>query len=129
MEEFLQEESKLNIALEEISLKIQTSEVSIPDVLKDTIILSELLKRAYKYYCVANPLEKQAIIQKTFSELNVSENILSFQCKNGFRFLECAPVSFGAPTEWISEVVSNHKLIQSSIEDLKELLNHQADDG
>ena len=58
------------------------------EVIKDLVKLSELLKDGYKWYDSADSREKEEIIRIIFSELFVSGNTLTYQCKNGFKPLQ-----------------------------------------
>ncbi len=87
-ETFLKEESDLMAKLQNFCTEENTSDVAIDEVVKDLVILSELLKDAYVYYYFAKPFEKEELIQKVFSELNLFEDTLTYKTKNGFRLLE-----------------------------------------
>lgn len=87
-EDFLKEESEIAQKIKVLREKEEASDVSMEEVVKDTILLSELLKDAYLYYVLANPTEKQQIITKIFSELNLFGNTLNYKCKDGFRVFE-----------------------------------------
>lgn len=87
-ESFLCEENKLNEELSKLNNEENASDVAIHEVVKDIILLSELLKDAYLYYVYAKPKEKKEIIQKIFSELTLSGDTLKYKCKNGFKLLE-----------------------------------------
>ena len=87
-ETFLQEESKLMTQLQKLSDEENASDVAIHEVVKDLVILSELLKDAYVYYYFALPPEKEELIQKIFSELNLFEDTLTYKARNGFKLLE-----------------------------------------
>lgn len=95
-EDYLAEESKLNLALDDLSLKIQASDTSMHEVMKDLVILSELVKETYSYYFLGNPGEKKQIISLLFSELTLSGETLQFNCKKGFEFLSDHSFVFGA---------------------------------
>jgi hypothetical protein len=87
-ESFLTEENKLNEELTKLGNEENASDLAIHEVVKDIILLSELLKDAYVYYVYAKQEEKKEIIQKIFSELTLSGDTLKYKCINGFKLLE-----------------------------------------
>ena len=87
-ENFLDEENKLAAELDAIQGDEQVSDASMHEVIKDLVKLSELLKDGYKWYDSADSIEKEEIIRIIFSELFVSGNTLTYQCKNGFKPLQ-----------------------------------------
>lgn len=97
-EAFLEEESKLNSELLTIQNEEQVSDVSMHEVVKDLVTLSELLKDAELYYSLAETEEKEQIARVIFSELSLSENTLKYQCRNGFKALESRFTHSGDPT-------------------------------
>lgn len=120
-ENFLEEELKLNQVLEKLCDEEQASDVAMHEVIKDLVLLSELLKNAYLFYYSAEPNEKKRIIQTVFSELNLCGDTLKYNTKNGFRLLQSRFMSLGEGCVWLSEVGSNHKLILNSIDDIKSI--------
>jgi len=120
-ESFLEEEFALNHALEKLQSEEQASDIAMHEVIKDLILLSELLKGAYVYYYPAKSQEKKEIIQKVFSELTLDGNTLQYKAKNGFKLLESRFMLSGAGNTWISEAVRNHNFILDSIDDLRTL--------
>lgn len=119
----LQEETGLNAELNRLQEKEVISDMSMQAVMVDIQKLSELLKTGSAYYSLAKSPEKEQIIKIIFSELLISENTLQFKCKNGFQALENRFSLVGDPTDWLSEAGRNHKWIQESVKDLKEILN------
>lgn len=87
-EAYLSEENDIAKKLETLRNEEEASDVSMEEVVKDVVFLSELLEDAYLYYLLANPTEKQLIITKVFSELNLSGNTLNYKCRNGFKVFE-----------------------------------------
>jgi site-specific DNA recombinase len=87
-EAFLSEENKLNDQLVAFQDAEQISDVAMHEVIKDLIKLSELLKNGYEYYQNAESPEKAEIIHVIFSELFLSENTLTYKCRNGFKALQ-----------------------------------------
>lgn len=118
-EAFKEEEFKLNQQLQALQNEEQASDIALHEVVKDLILLSELLKDAYLYYCSAKQYEKKLLIQTVFYELYLDGNVFQYKTKNGFNLLESRFMSSGAPCTWISELVNDYPLIKSSIEDLK----------
>jgi site-specific DNA recombinase len=94
---FLTEEAKLNTELQKIYEVEQTTSAAIHEVMKDLVLLSELLKDAYLYYQYAKTHEKKEIIEKIFSELYLSGDTLTYKAKKGFRLLEKDSVLSGGP--------------------------------
>ena len=87
-DDFLVEENKLNNELMGIQEEKQVSDISMHEVIKDIVKLSELLKDTGVYYSFVDSREKEEITRVIFSELFVSENTFNFKCKNGFQALE-----------------------------------------
>ena len=87
-EDYLQEESDIAKKLNQLRGEEEAFDVSMEEVIKDIVFLSELLEDAYLYYTLANPTEKQQIITKVFSELTLSGDTLNYKCRNGFKVLE-----------------------------------------
>lgn len=87
-EAYLAEEEEINTKLEKLRNEEEASDVSMQEVISDVVFLSELLEDAYLYYSLANPTEKQQIINKVFSELSLSGDTLKYKCKNGFKVFE-----------------------------------------
>ncbi len=88
VEDYVKEESFFKSELADLEQQENRNEARVDQVVKDTIILSELLKDAYLYYILANPTEKQQIIVKIFSELTLFDNTLNYKCREGFKVLE-----------------------------------------
>ena len=120
-ESLLAEESRLNKELHDLSGMEQASDKAIDEVVKDLIILSELLKDAYLCYFFAKPDEKKRIIQTVFSELYLSENSLEYKCKNGFRLLDRKKFPICGRWGWISELLSSKNELTLSIQELMEV--------
>jgi len=87
-EAFLEEENRLNTELVDIQDAEQESDASMHEVIKEVVLLSELLKNAHIYYSSANSEEKEQIMRIIFSELTLSGDTLQYKCKNGFAALE-----------------------------------------
>ncbi len=98
-EDFLMEENKLNDELLAIQNEEQASDISMHEVVKDVVKLSELLKDAEVYYSFAETAEKEQIARIIFSELSLYENTLKYKVKNGFAALESRFVASCDPTE------------------------------
>ena len=121
-EAFLQEEHRLNTELAELQTKESASDVSMFEVIKDVIELSELLKRLYFYYQNAKSPEREDYVRKLFSELSFSEKTLKIKCNNGLQVLESRFYSMCDPTGWISELKHQNNLIKLTIKELKSKL-------
>jgi len=100
--------------------------VNISETFGAILKLSELLKNLYLYYQMANPYEKQKIIQVIFSELTLSENILKYQCRLGFKSLERPFIRLGAPSTWDSEGGQIQSDVTESIEEVEALTSELA---
>ncbi len=92
-ESYLEEEMRLGKELIKFQGEIQSSSISMQEILNDTTELSELLKDLYLTYMKANSSEKEEIIRKLISELFYFENTLIFKCKNGLEVLESRVVA------------------------------------
>jgi site-specific DNA recombinase len=122
-----EQEDSLDAKLHSLQRSEETSDVSMKAVMEDMVKLSELLKYGSAYYILAKPREKEQLIRLIFSELSLSGNTLSYQCKKGFQALETRFVADCCQTAWLSEAMQSHKLILESIHDIEELLpTHQA---
>ena len=97
-EEYIAAESEIADKLEKLRKEEEASDVSMQEVVKDLVFLSELLEDAYLYYTLANPTEKQQIITKVFSELTLFGNTFDYKCKNGFKVFEMKKKSLCDPT-------------------------------
>jgi site-specific DNA recombinase len=100
-EDYLSEESAVAKKLENLRNQEEASDISMQEVIKDVVFLSELLKDAYLYYTLAKPPEKQRIITKIFSELTMSGKTMNYKCKNGFKVFE------GKKTLLCDEIITN----------------------
>lgn len=85
---FMDEENKLNDELVALQNAEQTSDAAMHEVIKDLLKLSELLKYGYEIYKLATSEEKAELIHVVFSELYLSENTLTYKCRNGFEALQ-----------------------------------------
>ena len=103
-DDFLTEENKLNNELMTVQEEKQLSDVSMHEVMKDVVKLSELLKDTAIYYSLANSTEKEQITRVIFSELSVSETTFDFSCKNGFQAFESRFTAVCGPMGWLSEL-------------------------
>ena len=121
-ETFLQEEQRLNAELAGLQKKESASDVSMFEVIKDVIELSELIKSLYFYYQNAKSPEREDYVRKIFSELSFSENTLRIKCKNGLQVLESRFYAMGDPTGWISELKQQSHLIKLTLQELKSKL-------
>lgn len=117
----VKEENRLNGKLMELQQAEQDSDATMTEVMEIVVFLSELLKSAHSSYILAKSPKKEQIVRLVFSELLLSENTLSFRCRNGFQALESRLVSLGCPTAWLSELVNPCEL-HESVAELKELL-------
>ncbi len=95
---FMEEEDNLNAEILEIQNEEISSDVSMGEVIRDVVILSELIKDGLFFYLNANLQEKELIARTIFSELFISDSSLIFKCKNGFQFLETRFASIYGPT-------------------------------
>ncbi len=118
-EEYLVEESRINKALGELHAHEESLDVSMHEVIKDVVLLSEMLINAGVYYFLANPSEKAEIIKKVFSEITISGNTLKYKARNGFKVLETKEILLGDRRVWLSELVSYSQYITVSIKDLQ----------
>ena len=121
-ETFLHEEQRLNAELAGLQKKESASDVSMFEVIKDVIELSELIKSLYFYYQNAKSPEREDYVRKIFSELSFSENTLRIKCKNGLQVLESRFYAMGDPTGWISELKQQSHLIKLTLQELKSKL-------
>lgn len=121
-ESFIQEESKLMERLQNLHNEENASDIAIDEVVKDLVILSELLKDAYLYYYYALPFEKEELMQKVFSELNLFDDTLTYKAKNGFKLLERSEHTLCGSSVWVSELIMFHSLVKTSIAELRHFL-------
>jgi len=122
-EQFIAEEQRLDFELSAINTqKDKINAGHLEDNFKSLEKLSELLKDITLYESFSNSFEKDKICQIIFSELFFSDNVLKYQCKNGFEALENRFVSSGAPNDWLSELPSHAKDIQQGLAELQEYI-------
>jgi hypothetical protein len=95
------------------------------EVIKDLVKLSELLKSGSRSYGLANSIGKEQIMKIIFSELFISGNTLTYQCKNGFKALQNRFSAVCDQTGWISEALQIDNSIKTSIEAMELFLPHQ----
>ena len=88
IEAFLEEENRLNGELDAFKNDEHASDTAMREVIKNVVLLSELLRNTYGYYQKANPSEKELIIRTIFSELSLHEENLTYKCRKGFEALE-----------------------------------------
>ena len=117
-ESLLAEEYKLQEKLKQIEEAEAQSGASMEEAIQDTLILSELLKTIGIYYCIANPGQKERIMNTVFSELKVSEKTLISQCKDGFKVFELPFLQSSGHNTWLSELLKLHTSIKQSIHDI-----------
>ena len=96
-QDYMNEEIRLEKKLDEVKQKEINADISLQQVIKDLVTLSEILRDMYLYYKLANATEKQQIITKVFSEIRFSQDTLGYQCRNGFKVLEDRSFVFGDP--------------------------------
>lgn len=78
-------EARLNLELNQLNDTEAISDISMAEVIKDVVKLSELLKSASVTYNSAIPQEKDKIARVIVSELSVSKKTFNYVCRNGFR--------------------------------------------
>ena len=98
-EAYVEEEHRFNAELLALQEEEQAADTSTHEIIIEVIKLSELLKNAYLHYYFGNSEEKERIMRTVFSELKFSGDTLQYQCKNGFRSLQCRFLQLGDPTE------------------------------
>jgi DNA invertase Pin-like site-specific DNA recombinase len=118
---FVQEEIKLAVEIKRLGSS-EPLGASTHEVLSDIIKLSELIKNGSAYHSFANFREKQEFLTLIFSELFISGNTLTYQCRNGFKALESRFIPVCDHTGWLSEALQNNNLLKESIEGLKHIL-------
>lgn len=121
-ESLVEEEIRLDTKLVALQRAEEISDVSMRETMKDLIILSELLEKAYLYYENVNSWEKERLVRIIFSELEFSEKAPEFKCKKGIQALESRFVFVGGYTIWFSEAAKYGNDIRESIQELKKSL-------
>ena len=94
------------------------------EVIKEVVLLSELLKNASVYYGYANPNEKEAIIRTVFSELSLSGETLTYKCKKGFQALEKRFISKCDPIGIRTRVCAVRGRCPNQLDDEAEITNN-----
>jgi len=122
-EMLLQEETSLNAGLNAIQDDEIVSDLSMQAVMEDLSKLSELLEYGSRFYYKAKSLEKEQVIKIIFSELSVSENTLTYKCKNGFQAFANRSFLVCDPTAWLSELLGLSQLIQASLDELRSAIS------
>lgn len=87
-EGFMVEQTRLESKYDELHLEEAVSEESMRELMKEVVILSELIKNVIPVYEFANPHEKETIIRVIFSELYISQDTLKYKVKKGFESLD-----------------------------------------
>lgn len=123
-ETYQKEASKLNDELESLNQTEQLSEGEIRQTMKDVITLSELLKNLATLNDLANPMEKDAILRKLFSELVVTDNGLIYKAHGDVDCLKRHRGASCAPNGTFSELLVSRYLIGGVIEDLNAISKH-----
>jgi site-specific DNA recombinase len=116
-----EEENRLTTELQVLHGEEADSDVTLGEVIKNVLKLSELVKSGSLLYSFAKSQEKEQIAKNIFSELLVSENTLKYKCKNGYQVLDKRFFLLGDPTDRLSEAMHLHSSIKESIQDLTEL--------
>jgi len=118
----IEEQKKLTEQLLEIQNEEAALKAPVKETVQSIVNLSELLKNLHLLYENAKLNEKQPIIKIVFSELNLFQNDLIYQCENGFKALKSRFVPICALNEWLSELPYHSKEIQQSITEVEEYL-------
>ena len=121
-ETFVQEEQKLEDDLKQLKTDEEVSDVVMHDLMKDIVILSELLKNIVPVYDFANPHEKEKIVKVIFSELFIVQDTLVHKVKKGFETFEDRLSTVCDPLEWLSELYNDREYIKSNIKILTEVV-------
>ncbi|MHB8724046.1 MAG: recombinase family protein [Casimicrobiaceae bacterium] len=121
-ESIVAEETRLDVELDSLKQAEDVSDVSMRETVSDAVKLSELLESGVVYYDLANPPEKDRIIRVIFSELTLTENTLDYKCNKGFAALQSRFIASHDPTDWLSELSSQHPYILECIDALKSML-------
>ncbi len=121
-EDLVLEEERLTEAINGLQAEEAVSQKEMRDTLKSVVTSSELLKSLTTTYHFANSDEREQIARIIFSELYIDQNSLSFRLTSGMKPFETRLCAVCAPIEWLSELHSDLKEIQSSIETLKSIL-------
>ncbi len=121
-DQLLEEEKDLTNQINSLQLDEQISDISMHKLMKDVILLSELLKDGYKLYQNADSQKKEEIINLVFFELTLSGNDLKYKGKNGFKALENRFSFVCDHIRWFFELTRLADDINESIEDMKIIL-------
>jgi site-specific DNA recombinase len=78
------EEERLQSELVELQEQENTSDVAMAELMKEVVILSELIRNVVPVYDFAKPHEKERISRVIFSELFVAHDTLQYKLKKGF---------------------------------------------
>ena len=96
-EMYLEEEQKLNQGLEGLQEEEIISDKELAETIKQTVLLSQLLKNLETIYEASDIDEKEEIMRTLFVELYVSEKGVDFQPKTEFRVFKNREIVSSAP--------------------------------
>lgn len=122
IESFVDEQTKLNNALEALLDQEHVSELAMRDLMRDVIKLSELFKDLIEYYNFGKPEEKEELIRILFSELTISDKTLNYKLNTGLKPLESHFYAVCDPTAQLFELLPYKQNILDSINTLKLIL-------
>lgn len=92
-----------------------------------TVKLSELLKRAQVGLAEAKRDLRETFARLVLSELTISEDTLSYQCRRGFAALQRPSFSNSGPCTWLSELMRHEHDIPDAIASLTALLQENSE--
>ena len=96
--DYMEESKVLEDELLSLQTEEQISDEAMSATVKDILKLSELVKNISFYWEHLENNEKETITRLIFSELYVMDNVVSFQCSQGFKAFETRLLSFCDPT-------------------------------
>ena len=119
----LEEQQKLEAELDAVSHSECVSEVSMREMVKDVLKISELLNNLTELYGLANAREKARIVKILCSELLVDENTTNLKPQVAIKPLFEAKVLLCAERGAFSELFRARNVFGDVRQTLEELLN------
>lgn len=110
-ETFVEAREGLEAELAALGSQRHATEAEMRSLMKDIILLSELVNTAGNLFILADPREQERIAKTVFSELRMSQNTLNYSLQMGLEPFENRVLAFSAPTRWLSELFEHRERI------------------
>ena len=88
LQSYVEEKERLEDEYDDLHQKEAVSEEAMRELIKEVVLLSELIKSVVPVYDFATPQEKEQIIKAIFSELYISHDVLQYKVKKEFEIFD-----------------------------------------